>query len=92
MLVKLIEVKKQMRGGLASLSEIYINSAHIISVSEDVQANQNLVSEATRLGLTEDIRFSKIVLSEGNQTRTLTVVGPPSEVHGKVKKRQILRG
>ena len=36
--------------------------------------------------------YSRVVLSEGNQTRVLTVVGTPSEVHNKVRKRQVLRG
>ncbi len=92
MLVKLIEVKRGMRGGTASLNEIYVNSSHIISVSEDMVANESLVQEAKTLGLMENVRFSKIVISEGNTTRALTVVGTPSEVHNKVKKRQILRG
>ena len=42
MLVKLIEVKRGMRGGAAFLNEIYINSSHIISVSEDSNANRTL--------------------------------------------------
>lgn len=92
MLIKLVEVKRGMRGGTASLNEIYINSAHIISVSEDLIANENLINETKSLGLMENVRFSRIVLSEGNHTRTLTVVGTPSEVHNKVRKRQILRG
>ena len=92
MLIKLVEVKRGMRGGTASLNEIYINSSHIISVSEDLNAGENLVNETKNLGLVENVRFSKIVLSEGSQTRTLTVVGTPSEVHSKVRKKQILRG
>jgi hypothetical protein len=92
MLIKLVEVKRGMRGGTASLNEIYINSSHIISVSEDLIASENLVNEAKNLGLVENVRFSKVVLSEGNQTRVLTVVGTPSEVHNKVRKKQILRG
>ena len=92
MLVKLIEVKRGMRGGTAFLNEIYVNSSHIISVSEDSNANQNLVNEVADLGLVDGIKFSRVVLSEGNQTRVLTVVGTPSEVHNKVKKRQVLRG
>ena len=92
MLVKLIEIKRGMRGGTAVLNEIYINSSHIISVSEDANANQNLVNEVKHLGLVEGVKFSKIVLSEGSQTRALTVVGTPSEIHGKVRKRQVLRG
>ena len=92
MLVKLIEVKRGMRGGTAYLNEIYINSNHIISVSEDSSASQNLINEVTQLGLVEGVKFSKVVLAEGNQTRTLTIVGAPSEVHVKVKKRQVLKG
>ena len=92
MLIKLVEVKRGMRGGTASLNEIYINSSHIISVSEDLIAGENLVNEAKNLGLVENVRFSKVVLSEGSQTRSLTVVGTPSEVHNKVRKKQILRG
>jgi hypothetical protein len=92
MLIKLVEVKRGMRGGTASLNEIYINSSHIISVSEDLIAGETLVNEAKNLGLVENVRFSKVVLSEGNQTRILTVLGTPSEVHNKVRKRQILRG
>jgi len=92
MLIKLIEVKRGMRGGTASLNEIYVNSSHIISVSEDAVANESLMHEAKTLGLVENVRFSKIVISEGNTTRILTVVGTPSEVHNKVRKRQVLRG
>ncbi len=92
MLVKLVEVKRGMRGGSASLNEIYINSAHIISVSEDLVASESLINEAKSLGLVENVKFSRVVLSEGNHTRTLTVVGTPSEVHSKVRKRQVLRG
>jgi len=92
MLVKFTEVKRQMRGGTAFLNEIYINSSHIISVSEDALTTQSLVSETKNLGLLEGVKFSKVLLAEGNQTRTIIVVGTPSEVHGKVRKRQILRG
>jgi len=81
-----------MRGGTASLSEIYINSAHIVSVSEDLVASESLVNEAKQLGLIEGVSFSRVIIVEGNQTRTLTVVGTPTDVYGMVKKRQILRG
>ena len=92
MLVKLTEIRRGMRGGTASLNEIYVNSAHIISVSEDTVATESLVNESKKLGLVEGVRFSKIILSEGNQTRSLTVLGAPSEVHNKIRKKQILRG
>ena len=92
MLVKLIEVKSGIRGSTASLSEIYINSSHIVSVSEDFRAKETLINEATRLGLIESVGFSKIVITEGNHSRTLTIVGTPAEIYSKIKKRQVLRG
>ncbi len=92
MLVKLIEVKRGMRGGSASLNEIYINSSHIVSVSLDHITSEGLINEAKSLGLVEGVEFSKVIISEGSQTRTVTVVGSPSEVYNKVKKRQVLRG
>ena len=92
MLIKLVEVQRSMRGGTASLNEIYVNSSHIISISEDMRARESLVKEAKRLGLLDGARFSKITISEGNHTRSLTVVGTPAEVNNKIKKRQILRG
>ena len=91
-MVKLIEVKRSMRGGTASLSELYVNPDHIVSVSEDTIANEGLINEAKNLGLIDGVRFSKVVISEGSQPKTITVVGSPSEVFGKIKKRQILRG
>lgn len=92
MLVRLIEVVRGIRGGTASLSEIYINSAHIVSVAEDIIANESLINEVKSLGLIEGIRFSKLIISEGNQPRTITVVGGPTEVYSKIKKKQVLRG
>ena len=92
MLIKLVEVKRGMRGGSASLSEIYINPAHIVSVSEDLVANESMISEAIAMGLVKDVKFSKVIITEGNQSKTLTVVGTPHEVYGKIKKKQVLRG
>lgn len=92
MLVKLIEIKRGLRGGTSTLSEIYINSDHIISVADDIVANEGMINEVKDLGLIEGVRFSKIVITEGNQSRAITVVGNPAEVYSKVKKRQVLRG
>ena len=91
-MVKLIEIKKSMRGGTASLSELYVNPSHIISVSEDLIASETLIHEAKGLGLVEGVKFSKVVISEGNYPKTLTIVGSPSEIYDKIRKRQVLRG
>jgi len=92
MLVKLIEIERGLRGGTSQLREIYINSKHIISVSEDVVNRDGLIAEATNLGLNGDVRFSKVVVQEGNTPRVVIVIGKPSEVFHKIRKRQILRG
>ena len=93
MLVRLIQIKKAVQDfDTTTLSEIYINSSHIISVTDDHHANQVLVNEAIQLGLFEGVQFSNVLLSEGGSTRTITVVGAPSDVYGKIKKKQILRG
>ena len=92
MLIKLIEVKRGMRGGSASLSEIYLNPSHIVSVTDDRISNEGLVNEAKTLGLLEGVSFSKVVILEGSHTRSLTIVGTPVEVYWKIKAKQILRG
>mgnify|MGYP003650010396 FL=1 len=72
MLIKLIEVKKELRGGRPSLSEIYINCSHIVSVTEDNMANETLVNEVKNLGLIEGISFSKIIVTEGSRSKKKT--------------------
>ncbi len=91
MLVKLVEIRDLSGPSQPSISEIYINPSHIISVTEVVPLDNSL-TEAKKLGLVDGVRFSKIVLSEGSNVRTLTVIGAPYEVQSKVKKKQILRG
>ena len=91
-MVKLIEIKKTMRGGTASLSELYVNPDQIVSVSEDLTASETLIHEARDLGLAEGVKFSKVVISEGNYPKVLTIIGSPTEIYNKIRKRQILRG
>ena len=74
MLVKLIEIERGMRGGTATLKEVYLNPQHIISVSSDLMANQSLVTEANQLGLSDNVTFSKVVIHEGNVPRSIIVV------------------
>ena len=88
MLVKLIEVTRDT-SGVDRLNEVFINPAHIISVNEDTGSHPLLKEN---LGLSEDVRFSSLLLSEGNGARRMRVVGTPSEISNKVKKRQVLRG
>jgi hypothetical protein len=91
MLVKLIQIVRDANGH-SRLSEIFINSSHIISVSEDPATGQNILGETRNLGLTDTVQFSKVIISEGNRTRALTIIGTPTEIQGKIRKKQILRG
>ena len=92
MLVKLIEVEKGLRGSTAKLREVYINPQHIISVTDDIVSNETLVTETVRLGLSDQVAFSKVTIQEGNVPRSLVIVGTPREVYNKIKKKQILKG
>ena len=92
MLIKMMEVRRGLTGGAVVLNEIYINSSHIVSVTDDIQSNQHLVREAGNIGLIDGTRFSKVVISEGSSTRSIIVVGSSSEVYNRIKERQVLRG
>jgi hypothetical protein len=91
MLVKLVEIKNISNPQPTFLSEIYINPSHIISVTE-VSPLEGTINEAKNLGLIQGVKFSKVVMAEGSNIRTIMVVGAPLEVHSKLKKRHILRG
>lgn len=92
MLVSVIEIKRGIGKQPPSIKEIYINSSHIVSVSEESMAIENLIKESKNLGLVENVQFSKIVLTEGSMTRSITVIGSPQQIYSKIKKKQILRG
>jgi len=92
MLIRLIEVEKTIRGGTPILKEIYLNPGHIISIMDDVRANQTLVKEAIALGLDAEVRFSKITIQEGTVPKIITVVGTPGQIYKKLKKKTVLRG
>ena len=88
MLIKLIEVRREATG-LTHLSEIFVNATHIISVSEE-NTSHELIKES--LGLSDNVVFSSVLLSEGYRTRKVTVIGTPTEINTKVKRKQVLRG
>ena len=92
MLIKLFEIERGLRGGTATIREIYLNPSHIISVSDDRIANQSLLSEASHLGLDSETAFSKIIIQDGSVPRSMTVVGTPSSIYKTIKSKQVLRG
>ena len=92
MLVKLIELKIAPRTNAGKLSEIYINPRHIVSVNLMVEMGLQVLREQSHLALNEGVEFSRLVLHEGNTTRTLNVVGTPEEIYQKINKVQLLKG
>jgi hypothetical protein len=90
MLIKLTQLNLDFRGTGVGLSEVYINPEHIVSVTESGYSDKSL-QEVSHL-VEIDARFSKIIINEGGNSRTVTVVGAPHEIYTKINKRQVLRG
>ena len=94
MLVKFTMIEKTPFSGkpsIAVIKEIYVNSRHIISVSVDSMPSIALTeSVAKELGFSP--QFSELMVSEGNLTKKITVIGSPTEVYQKIKRKQILKG
>ena len=91
MLVKLVKVDLSTNGQ-SSLKEIYVNTNHIAAISEVDDVSESVLIEKQLLGFMKDVTFSRIVIVEGNRTRTITVVGAPIDIYQKINKKQILRG
>ena len=92
MLVELVQVINNGTG--YSLSKIYLNTRHIVFISED-QRTQSLIRESNNLGLAPETTFSKIRINDAGLSREISVVGDPTMIESKIfrKKRQnILRG
>ena len=92
MLVKLMQVERGLRGGTSTLKVIFLNPSHIVSVSEDLASKKTILKETPDLGLSPEVQFSKVVIQEGTVSKSLIIVGPPWEIHQKLKKQQVLRG
>ena len=93
MLVKLVEIQRGSRhaGYSSRLNVVYLNPRHIISIAEDSISNENLLEEAVKLGLSEQVSFCRVTIHEGNQPRTLTIVGSSSEIHQKLINKSIYK-
>ena len=90
MLIKLVKVERGPTGVFSSLKEVYVNINHIASVTSE----GDIISlvEKKSIGLLDNIQLSKVVIIEGNRSRSITVVGEPNDIYNKVNKKQILRG
>ena len=92
MLVELVEIKYSYEMKY-SLSTIFINPIHIVSIAEDNKMKRALTEGKMNLDLTESTMFTKVVLKESRSFSELTIVGSPQVVHEKIynsKKRMLL--
>lgn len=87
MLVKLTELFKPP-GERMQMSEIYISPKTVQSIRPETSTYLN---EARQLGYGQDEDFSRITINEAGYSRTIIVVGSPTEVRQKLSTRQLLR-
>ena len=91
-MVKFVEIVKDINN--FSLREVFINSAHVVSLREDNFMKQHL--KEGRLPSDLDLRqdFTKIVLNKGTTGQELVVIGTPSLVESKLKgeTKELLNG
>jgi hypothetical protein len=93
MLIELVEIKYNYENKY-SLSSIFVNPLHIVSLSEDVKTKRNLSEGKIDLDLSGHADFTKIVLNEARSFNEMIVVGSPHSIHEKIynsKKRMLLR-
>ena len=90
MLIKLVKVKRSSVGSYSSLQEVYVNINTIGSVTSENEVIS--LHEKNSIGIQESTELSKVVIMEGNRTRSIIVVGSPNEIYNKINKKQILRG
>lgn len=89
MLIKLIEIHKQ-EGERVHLDEVYVNNQAVISIRSE--QNTSVINEAVQLGISPQASFSALTLNEGGMSRTITVVGSPSEIKTKLGIKNLLKG
>ena len=92
MLVELTKV--EVIKGSISISRVYVNPQHVVSVVEDNLAYNNLKEGLIEAGVHEQFSVSKMILySGGSETETVMIMGNPRLIKEKLNgKRQILRG
>jgi hypothetical protein len=88
MLVKLIEIHKEP-GERAKLDEIFVAKEAVTSIRIE---KGSIINEAMQLGISQHAGFSRVTLNEGGLSRTVIVIGSPSEVRNKLGIKSILKG
>jgi hypothetical protein len=88
MLVKLIEIHKE-EGERVRLDEVFVSKNAVTSIRSE---KGSIINEAIQLGISEHAGFSRVTLNEGGLSRTIIVVGTPSDVKNKLGIKTILKG
>jgi|9_EtaG_2_1085328.scaffolds.fasta_scaffold61824_3 hypothetical protein len=92
MLVKLIKISEPSSNLRSNVSEVYINTDHIISINNaPPEKATTLITEAKQLGIMNPT-ISSVIISEGNRTNSIYVLGNPREIYNKINKSKLLKG
>ena len=96
MFIKLYKLNIRQRSGAEEfyLSEIMINPAQIVYMSEDIEATSLMKEGKLNLGLHKSATFTKLRLSSREGKEEITVVETPSAIERKILTRspkQLLR-
>lgn len=92
MLVELTKV--EMVEGSPTISRVYVNPQHVVSVTEDNLAYHQLKEGLLKAGVHEQFSVSKVVVYDGGvSSNVLMIMGHPKGIQEKLNnKKQILRG
>ena len=93
MLVELVQIKFNYDSNY-TLSTIYVNPLHIVSLSEDSRMKRALSEGKMNLEIHESATFTRLTLNESRAFSEMVVVGDPREIHEKIynsKKRILLK-
>lgn len=94
MLIPLTEVVENPSTKTYNLREVYVNPEHVTAVREDWGAKQALTENRMPQGISGDVTFSRLTMSNGQHGLNMVVVGNPSIINEKLTKdnRKILKG
>ena len=93
MFVKLHKINSG-HSGEYYLSEVRINSSHIVFITENSEMRALMKEGKINLSLNEMAHFSDILISSKNGSSKITVVGDPEFIESKINtsRKQLLRG
>jgi hypothetical protein len=93
MLVEMVRIKFNGNGSYG-ISNIMVNPKHIVYLAEDEKANSLMSEGKMSLGLSEQVMFTKVKLSDSGLLSEITVIGSPESLRSKIfsQRKKLLRG